>query len=44
MLTGPGRRVIEAAIAVATEITAQTLVPLSVKDQRVVVRLLKRLQ
>src|ERR1700749_4445783 len=38
-LTPSGRRVTEAAIAVAAEITAQTLAPLSVEEQRAVLRL-----
>jgi MarR family transcriptional regulator, lower aerobic nicotinate degradation pathway regulator len=44
MLTPSGRRVTEAAIAVAAEITAQTLAPLSIEEQRAVVRLLKKLE
>ena len=43
-LTPSGRRVTEAAIAVAAEITAQTLAPLSVEEQRAVVRLLNKLE
>ena len=43
-LTPSGRRVTEAAIAVAAEITAQTLAPLSAEEQRAVVRLLKKLE
>ena len=42
-LTPAGRRVTEAAIVVATQITAQTLTPLSLQEQRAVVRLLKKL-
>jgi|SRR6516164_360822 DNA-binding MarR family transcriptional regulator len=42
-LTPAGRRVTEAAIVVAAQITAQTLAPLSPQEQRAVVRLLKRL-
>jgi DNA-binding MarR family transcriptional regulator len=42
-LTPAGRRVTEAAIAVAAQITAQTLAPLSPAEQRAVRRLLKRL-
>ncbi len=44
MLTPSGRRVTEAAIAVAAEITAQTLATLSAEEQRAVVRLLKKLE
>ena len=44
MLTSSGRRVTEAAIAVAAEITAQTLATLSAEEQRAVVRLLKKLE
>ena len=44
MLTPSGRRVTEAAIAIAAEITVQTLAPLSVEEQRAVVRLLKKLE
>jgi DNA-binding MarR family transcriptional regulator len=44
MLTPSGRRVTEAAIAVAAEITAQTLAPLSAEEQRAVGRLLKKLE
>jgi MarR family transcriptional regulator, lower aerobic nicotinate degradation pathway regulator len=43
-LTPSGRRVTEAAIAVAAEITAQTLATLSAEEQRAVVRLLKKLE
>jgi DNA-binding MarR family transcriptional regulator len=43
-LTAAGRRVTEAAIAVAAEITAQTLAPLSAEEQRAVARLLKKLE
>jgi DNA-binding MarR family transcriptional regulator len=42
-LTLAGRRVTEAAIVVAAQITAQTLAPLSPAEQRAVVRLLKKL-
>jgi DNA-binding MarR family transcriptional regulator len=42
-LTPAGRRVTEAAIVVAAQITAQTLAPLSPQEQRAVVRLLKKL-
>jgi DNA-binding MarR family transcriptional regulator len=42
-LTPRGRTVTEAAIAVAAEITAETLAPLSAEEQRVVARLLKKL-
>src|SRR5215472_663771 len=42
-LTLTGRRVTEAAIAVAGQITAQTLAPLSPQEQRAVTRLLKKL-
>ena len=42
-LTPTGRRVTEAAIAVASQITAQTLAPLSPAQQRAMVRLLKKL-
>jgi MarR family transcriptional regulator, lower aerobic nicotinate degradation pathway regulator len=42
-LTPAGRRVTEAAISVAAQITAQTLTPLSPQEQRAVVRLLKKL-
>jgi MarR family transcriptional regulator, lower aerobic nicotinate degradation pathway regulator len=42
-LTPAGRRVTEAAIAVAAQITAQTLAPLSPAEQRAVTRLLKKL-
>jgi DNA-binding MarR family transcriptional regulator len=41
-LTPTGRRVTEAAIAVAAQITAQTLAPLSPQEQRAVTRLLKK--
>jgi DNA-binding MarR family transcriptional regulator len=44
MLTPSGRRVTEAAIAVAAEITAQTLATLSAEEQRAVERLLKKLE
>jgi DNA-binding MarR family transcriptional regulator len=42
-LTPAGRRITAAAIAVATQITAQTLAPLSPQEQRAVARLLKKL-
>ena len=42
-LTEEGRRVTEAAIRVATRITADTLVPLSEEERRTVARLLKKL-
>ncbi|MBV8751976.1 MAG: MarR family transcriptional regulator [Hyphomicrobiales bacterium] len=42
-LTPAGRRITEAAIAVAAQITAQTLAPLSPPEQRAVTRLLKKL-
>jgi MarR family transcriptional regulator, lower aerobic nicotinate degradation pathway regulator len=42
-LTPAGRRVTEAAIVVAAQITAQTLAPLSPQEQRAVARLLKKL-
>jgi MarR family transcriptional regulator, lower aerobic nicotinate degradation pathway regulator len=42
-LTSSGRRVTEAAIVVAVQITAQTLAPLSAQEQRAVARLLKKL-
>ena len=42
-LTPAGRRVTEAAIAVAAQITALTLAPLSPQEQRTVTRLLKKL-
>jgi MarR family transcriptional regulator, lower aerobic nicotinate degradation pathway regulator len=44
MLTAAGRRVTETAIAVAAEITAQTLAPLLAEEQRAVTRLLKKLE
>src|SRR6201986_1994987 len=44
MLTPSGRRVTEAAIAVAAEITAQTLATLPAEEQRAIVRLLKKLE
>jgi DNA-binding MarR family transcriptional regulator len=43
MLTVAGRRLIEAAIGAAAEITAETLAPLSAEEQRTVTRLLKKL-
>jgi DNA-binding MarR family transcriptional regulator len=42
-LTFTGRRVTEAAISVAAQITAATLAPLSAQEQRAVVRLLKKI-
>ncbi len=42
-LTERGRRVTQAAIVVATEITAATLAPLTADEQRTVARLLKKL-
>lgn len=42
-LTENGRRVAEAAIVVAAQITADTLAPLTEEEQRTVVRLLKKL-
>jgi DNA-binding MarR family transcriptional regulator len=42
-LTERGRQVTEAALKVATEITAATLKPLTAEEQRQVTRLLKRL-
>ncbi len=42
-LTDRGREVTKAAIAVAAEITTETLEPLSVEDRRVVCELLKKL-
>lgn len=42
-LTPAGRRVTEAAVVVAAQITAQTLAPLSPQEQRAVARLLKKL-
>ena len=42
-LTPTGRRVTEAAVVVAAQITAQTLAPLSPQEQRAVARLLKKL-
>jgi len=43
-LTAAGRRVTEAAISVAAQITSQTLAPLSLQEQRAVTRLLKKLR
>jgi DNA-binding MarR family transcriptional regulator len=43
MLTAAGRRVTEVAVGVASQITAQTLAPLSAAEQRAVTRLLKKL-
>jgi DNA-binding MarR family transcriptional regulator len=42
-LTDRGRKVTEAAMLVAAEITAATLAPLSAEQQRLVARLLKKL-
>jgi DNA-binding MarR family transcriptional regulator len=42
-LTPAGRRITEAATAVAAQITALTLAPLSPQEQRTVTRLLKKL-
>jgi DNA-binding MarR family transcriptional regulator len=42
-LTDRGRQVTEAAIKVAAEITAATLVPLTVEEQRTVTKLLRKL-
>ncbi len=42
-LSEAGRRVAEAAVAVAGRITAATLEPLSAEEQRVIVRLLRKL-
>ena len=42
-LTETGRRVADAAVAVAGDITAKTLAPLTQDEQRAVVRLLKKL-
>lgn len=42
-LTAHGRDVTERAIKIATEITAETLAPLSADEQRVIARLLKKL-
>ena len=42
-LTADGTRVVEAAITVAADITAETLVPLSGDEQRALLRLLKKL-
>ncbi len=42
-LTERGREVTQAAMAVATEITAATLAPLTEEEQRIVARLLKKL-
>jgi MarR family transcriptional regulator, lower aerobic nicotinate degradation pathway regulator len=43
VLTEEGRRVTEAAIKVAAQITADTLVPLTEEERRTVTRLLKKL-
>jgi DNA-binding MarR family transcriptional regulator len=43
VLTDEGRRATEAAEHIATEITAATLAPLTPEEQRIVVRLLKKL-
>jgi MarR family transcriptional regulator, lower aerobic nicotinate degradation pathway regulator len=42
-LSETGRRTAEAAVAVASEITAETLAPLTLEEQRVVGRLLRKL-
>jgi DNA-binding MarR family transcriptional regulator len=42
-LTARGKRVIEGAMAVAAGITAETLAPLTADEQRMVVKLLKKL-
>jgi MarR family transcriptional regulator, lower aerobic nicotinate degradation pathway regulator len=42
-LTESGRRVAEAAVAVAGHITVKTLAPLTPEEQRTIVRLLKKL-
>jgi DNA-binding MarR family transcriptional regulator len=42
-LTDTGRRVAEAAVAVAGGITVKTLAPLTQEEQRTIVRLLKKL-
>jgi MarR family transcriptional regulator, lower aerobic nicotinate degradation pathway regulator len=42
-LTPTGRRITEAAVLVAAQITAQTLAPLSLQEQRSVTRLLNKL-
>jgi DNA-binding MarR family transcriptional regulator len=42
-LTEKGARIMEAAIRVATEITAKTLRPLTAEEQRTLTRLLKKL-
>jgi DNA-binding MarR family transcriptional regulator len=42
-LTETGRRTAEAAVAVAGDITAKTLAPLTQEEQRTIVRLLKKL-
>ena len=42
-LTARGRHVTEEAMKGATEITAATLAPLTVEEQRLVVKLLKKL-
>ncbi|HKA80913.1 MAG TPA: MarR family winged helix-turn-helix transcriptional regulator [Xanthobacteraceae bacterium] len=42
-LTESGRRVAEAAVVVAAQITAETLAPLTQEEQRTVQRLLKKL-
>jgi DNA-binding MarR family transcriptional regulator len=42
-LTESGRRVAEAAVVVAAEITAETLAPLTQEEQRTVQRLLRKL-
>ena len=42
-LSESGRRTAEAAVTVAAEITAETLTPLTLDEQRAIVRLLKKL-
>jgi DNA-binding MarR family transcriptional regulator len=42
-LTDRGRRATEAAMLVAAKITAATLTPLTAEEQRVVVKLLRKL-
>ena len=42
-LTEAGRRATKAAVAIAAEITAETLAPLTQEEQRTVLRLLKKL-
>ena len=42
-LTADGTRIVDAAIKIAAEITSKTLAPLTADEQRVLLRLLKRL-